>query len=117
MKKTLTFFSDIFNCIPPSPLSNGYINSYNRTAEGLTINFACTNRITCICPDEMEAVQNVILHTAVCILDGCWEPNLEDFCSCQRNKFIMITLKTCCIKIAFHDQKDQHFQFYRLQYY
>ena len=91
--KTLISVSDIiFNCIPPSPPSNGYIDSYNHTAEGLTINFACTNRTTCICPDEMEAAQDIIvLHTAVCILDGRWEPNLEDFCSRQSNNIICYT--------------------------
>ena len=76
-------FPDTFNCDPPSPPSNGYIDSYNRTAEGLTVNFVCQNKTTCICQDEVEAAQDIVLHTAVCTMEESWEPNLEAFCSHQ----------------------------------
>ena len=79
-------------CDTPSPPSNGYIDSYNRTAGGLAVNFACTNRTTCtcICPDDSQDV-TVVLHTAICTFDGRWQPNLEEFCSRQSN-VIMISV-------------------------
>ena len=45
------------------------------------MNFVCQNTTTCICIDEVGAEQDIVLHTAVCTLEGSWEPNLEDFCS------------------------------------
>ena len=59
------------------PPSNGYIDSYNRTAEG---RFVCQNKPACM-GEMQEAVWD--LHTAVCTLDGTWEPNLDVFCSNQ----------------------------------
>ena len=81
VRQSLPVSIDIFNCDPPSPPLNGYIDSYNRTAEGLTIRFVCQNSTTRNnCLGEMDAVQDLILHTAVCTLDGNWEPNLDDVC-------------------------------------
>ena len=84
-----SLFLDIFNCDPPPSPSNGYIDSYNRTAEGLTISFVCQNKTICV-GEMQEAVQDI--YTAVCTLDGTWEPNLDDFCSRQGMIFILHTI-------------------------
>ena len=96
-------FLDIFNCDPPSPPMNGYIDSYNRTAEGLTVNFICQNSTTCIYLEEVEAEQDLVLfHTAVCTLDGNWEPNLDDFCS-RQSMYTISSIATVALHVKIND--------------
>ena len=71
---------DIFSCDPPSPPSKGYIDSYDHTA-GLSVSFVCQNSSNYL--GEMESAHDVVLHTALCTVDGNWEPNLDDICSHQ----------------------------------
>ena len=44
------------------------------------------------CLNGLETPQEEVLHTAVCMLDGSWESNLDDFCSGQSTLTITFNL-------------------------
>jgi hypothetical protein len=79
--KLLISGSEIFNdCDQPSPPSNGYIHSYNLIEGGLTVTFVCQSNTSLMkgLPGSPKVLYTV---TAVCSLDGNWDPQLDEFCS------------------------------------